>query len=72
MSDRVYVIERIFYEKIYKKNDRKNPPPTPLHSEYPYRFVKMTDAKVINERREKVKGTDQFDSIAESFDKNDC
>lgn len=69
MQDRVYVIERIFYEKIFRKKDRRQQP-THLYTEYPYAFIKLTDAKVRNDRLNGLNKSQQFDSIAESLEKS--
>jgi len=69
MQDRVYVIERIFYEKIFRKKDRRQPP-THLYTEYPYAFIKLTDAKVRVDRLNGLNKSQQFDLIAEFLEKN--
>ena len=43
MSDRVYIIERIFYEKLFRKGEIRKSGDIKLFEEYPFRFVKMTD-----------------------------
>ena len=68
MQERVYVIERIFYEKIFRKKDRKEPP-VHLYAEYPYAFIKLTDAKVRTDRLNGANKSEQCDSIAESLSK---